>query len=60
MGSVASATCIRWWYTRSRGGAGATNGTGIIGGTSKGTSSTVEEKKRVVSKNGTSIETRYH
>ena len=43
--SMVGCACVRWWYIRSGGGAGATNGTGTIGGTSRGTSSMVEEKK---------------
>lgn len=43
--SMVGCACVRWWYIRSGGGAGATNGAGTIGGTSRGTSSMVEEKK---------------
>lgn len=55
VGSVAGGVCVHRWYTRGRGGVGATNGARTTDGTSRGTSSTVEGKKGVVSKNVTSV-----
>ena len=45
VGSVAGGVCVHRWYTRGRGGVGATNGARTTDGTSRGTSSTVEGKR---------------